>query len=363
MARDLLTSTVMQSSIKDISRASRADWMSLGNAHILLTSGTGFFGSWMIASFAAARSLGLPIEMTVLSRDPELFLQMHPSLRTISGLTFRKGDVTSATIPFSISHIVHLAMGETDGASGDSPIVAGTKHILAEAKRVGTTRLLLASSGAVYGNAPLRGDGNAPLRGGGGREYSDTPIETAIHADARLAATGIANRAAELLCREVSAARDLETVIARGFDFCGPLFPVDSRYVISTFMSAMLNGLPIHVKTPNAVRSFLDGRDLAIAFWRLLARGRSGEAYNVGSDESVTMAELADLFRAVAWKQSLQVPEIRMSGVMQGADIFRPSIAKIRTELGWRPTVSLRESLLSQAQWALEPSMDSNDNP
>lgn len=344
--------------MKEISRACRTDWAKLGDAHILLTGGTGFFGSWMIVSFMAARELGLPIEMTVLSRDPERFLQLQPALRNVKGLTFRKGDVVNATIPFSITHILHLAMGETDPKhKGGSPIVEGTRHLLAEAKRVGTARFLLASSGAVYGRAPFNPDGSYPTW-----EYSDSPAESALHSDAQLSPQGLMKREAELLCREAAAARDLETVIARGFNFCGPIFPVDGPYVISTFMSSILNGLPIHVKTPTAIRSFLDGRDLATAFWRLLARGKSGDAYNVGSDESVTMAELADFVRAVAWKSSLHVPEIRTGGVMQGSDIYRPSIAKMRNELGWSPTIGLRESLLAQAQWATESSADSIDN-
>ncbi len=359
MAAELLKSVVIQNSMNEISQACRADWAKLGNAHILLTGGTGFFGSWMIVSFVAARALGLPIEMTVLSRDPEKFLQLQPELRNVNGLTFRKGDVMNASIPFSITHILHLAMGESDpkNKSGQSPIVEGTRHLLAEAKRVGVARFLLASSGAVYGRAPFNPDGSYPPQ-----DYSDSPIETALHTDAQLAPQGAAKREAELLCREASAARDIETVIARGFNFCGPIFPVDGPYVISLFMSAILNGLPIHVKTPTAVRSFLDGRDLATAFWRLLARGKSGEAYNVGADESVTMSELADFVRAVAWKSSLHVPEIRLGGVMQGSDIYRPSIAKMRKELGWSPTIGLRESLLAQAQWATESSPDSIDN-
>lgn len=351
MPRELLKSAVLQNALKDVARVSRADWSLLGNAHLLLTGGTGFFGSWIIASFAAARAQGLPtqIELTVLSRDPERFLQLHPSLRTVKGLSFRRGDVASATIPFNVTHIMHVATSEVDagGSAKESPIVTGTRHMLSEAKRVGAARFLFASSGAVYGRAPSQSPGTP--------DYSDNSVETALHSDAQLTPAGLAKREAELLCREAAASRETETVIARGFNFCGPLFPLDGPYVVSTFLSAILNRLPIQVKSPLAVRSFLDGRDFATAYWRLLARGRSGEAYNVGSDESVTMSELADFLRAVAWKTSLHVPEIRASRVMQSADVFRPSIRKMRNELGWSPTVSLRESLLAQAQWATEP--------
>lgn len=353
---DILKNRIITDGMNDLGSQCRADARKLGNAHILLTGGTGFLGSWILVSFAALRELGLPIELTVLSRDPSKFLKNNPSFGTIPGLVFRKGDVLDATIPFSITHILHFATagakplhGETD-EEVRSRVVEGTRHMLSEAKRIGAARLLLASSGAVYGKSP-NGD-EAP-------GYSDRAIESILHRDARLSVFGAAKREAEELCRKQAATREIETIIARGFTFGGPLFPVDGPYAISTFMSSILNGRPLQVQTPSAVRSFLDGRDLAVVLWKLLANGKTGEAYNVGSDESVSMTELADLLRAVAWKLSLGIPEIRLmtptySGSTRPADIYRPSLTKLTAELGWRPTISLRESLRAHVQWAIE---------
>lgn len=352
---EILASSVIQRSMKEIGDACRADWAKLGNAHVLLTGGTGFFGSWMIVSFVVLRRLGFPIEMTVLSRDPEKFLGKNPSLRNFDGLTFRKGDVNDATIPFSITHVFHFATtsGKAEGSDHDGQVhgtgdgeirrvvVEGTRHMLAEAKRVGAVRFLFGSSGAVYGRSA---DGAC----------NDNSDETVLRPDAQLTPYGAAKRDAERLCQDVSIAREIETVIARGFTFCGPLFPIEGPYVISTFLSAIFNGVPLHVKTPNSIRSFLDGRDLVTVLWRLLASGKNGEAYNVGSDETVSMNELADLMRAVAWKVSQRIPDVKTSQVMQGSDIYRPSILKLQNQFGWKPSISLRESLLAQAQWAAE---------
>jgi nucleoside-diphosphate-sugar epimerase len=355
-SNDILESSFIKDSMAELGQKCRADALKLGNAHILLTGGTGFFGSWVLVSFAALRKLGLPIEMTVLSRDPSKFLANNPSFANIPGLVFRRGDVMDATIPFSITHILHFATAGAKPLHGETDkevhvkVVEGTRHMLSEAKRVGAARLLLASSGAVYGKSP-KGDA-AP-------GYSDRASESVLHADARLSVYGAAKREAEELCRQMAATREIETIIARGFSFGGPLFPVEGPYAISNFMSAILNNRPLQVKTPHAVRSFLDGRDLAIVLWKLLAKGKTGEAYNVGSDESVSMSDLADLLRAVAWKVSLHVPEIRLmtptySGSTRPADVYRPSIVKLATELGWAPSISLRESLRDQAQWALD---------
>ncbi|CAN5583400.1 NAD(P)-dependent oxidoreductase [soil metagenome] len=353
--KDILESRIIAEAMIDLGAKCQVDAKKLGNAHILVTGGTGFFGSWVLVSFVALRKLGLPIEMTVLSRDPAKFLANNPSFANVPGLVFRKGDVMDSTIPFSITHILHFATAGAKSLYGESDqevrskVVDGTRHLLAEAKRVGAARLLLASSGAVYGRSP-KGDEAAG--------YSNLTPEDALHADARLSAFGAAKREAEALCRQAATSRDLETVIVRGFTFGGPLFPVEGPYAISTFMSAILNDRPLQVKSPDAVRSFLDGRDLAVVLWRLLASGRTGEAYNVGSDESVSMTELADLVRAVAWKVSLRVPEIRLmtptySGSTRPTDIYRPCIDKLAREFGWRPTISLRQTLRDQAEWAL----------
>ena len=358
--KEILSSQVIQSSMKEIVRSCSEDWTKLGNAHILLTGGTGFFGSWILVSFAALRQAGFPIEMTVLSRDPDSFLAKNPMFQNLAGLTFRKGDVADATIPFSITHIFHFATSGSnpDAVDVDSEIrrtlVGGTRHLLAEAKRVGAAKFLLASSGAVYGKS-TPADGKSSKES---HELSDRPSENSLHPKARLTTYGSAKREAEELCRQASINRDIETVIARGFTFCGPLFPVQGPYVISSFMQAMLNGLPLQVKTPHAIRSFLDGRDLVTVLWKLLANGQNGSAYNVGSDESVTMSELADIMRSIALKVSLRVPEVRVApaSAMRNPDVYRPSIVKLATELGWHPSVTLRESLRAQAEWALERS-------
>lgn len=349
--KEILQSQVIQNSMPELIRRSRADWSRLGNAHILLTGGTGFFGSWILVSFAALRQEGFPIEMTVLSRDPDSFLAKNPMFQNLAGLSFRKGDVRDATIPFSITHVLHFA---TSGANPDSAepekeirstLVEGTRHMLSEAKRVGASRFLFASSGAVYGLG----------RSASGRDRSDRSREDEIDSNAALTPYGRAKREAEELCRQAAIARDVESVVMRAFTFCGPLFPVEGPYVVSSYMNSILNELPIQVKTPASIRSFLDGRDLVAAIWKILTDGKSGEAYNVGSDESVSAAELADIMRSIALKVSLRVPDVRVIGGTTGpSDIYRPSIEKLTRELGWRPAISLRESLRNQAEWALE---------
>lgn len=358
--RDFLSSAMVQNAMQELSVRCREDWTHIGPAHILLTGGTGFFGSWVIASFAALRQAGFPMRLTVMSRNPQSFLAMNPSLSQIDGLVFEKADVVSATIPSDVTHVFHFATTPTQKddpesqAEMRSTIVAGTKRMLDEAVRVCANRFLLASSGAVYGKGKSDGPEESSALASGFAPLFEHPTSG-------LTSYGAAKREAERLCFEIEKTRALETVVARGFAFSGPLFPLKGPYAISGFMTAMLNGSPLNVKAPETVRSYLDGRDLAYTLWLLMARGRRGEAYNVGGTESVTMRELADLVRATAIKVGRRIPDVHLvvptgarTGMMQSPDIYRPSLKKLQSEFGWKPDFTLKESLRDHALWATE---------
>lgn len=344
--------------MKEFANECRADWSELGKMKILMTGGTGFFGSWVLASFMALRDAGVPIQMTVLSRQPDKFLDENPLFRKLGGLTFLSGDVGTAEVPRGTTHVFHFATSPAD-RSGDEEalrrtIVDGTKRMLAEAIRVGVKRFVLASSGAVYG----QGKTDRP------RE-DELILPRPLDPSVKLTTYGQAKREAEGFCADATRARSIETVIVRGFAFGGPLFPIDAPYALSSMMKAMIDGRPLEVKSPGTVRSYLDGRDLVRALWLLLLRGRSGESYNLGSDDSVTMRGLAKEIQALAKDLGRPVPEVaeatvsptEQQGIAAGGmpDVYRPTIEKLSRHLGWKPQVSLRAGLRAYAEWLLPP--------
>lgn len=84
----------------------------------------------------------------------------------------------------------------------------------------------------------------------------------------------------------------VDVVIARLFTFCGER--LDDNKAITQFEKAAKNGEPLRIwGDGNAVRSYMHGSELGKWMWAILLRGQSGEAYDVGSDEPITLLDLA----------------------------------------------------------------------
>jgi UDP-glucuronate decarboxylase len=172
-------------------------------------------------------------------------------------------------------------------------------------------------------------------------------------------ASGQAKRAAEHLCALVGEQHGLETVVARCFAFVGPDLPLDAHFAIGNFIRDALTTDAITVSgdgTP--LRTYLDQSDLAHWLFTLLEHGRSGLAYNVGSDEVISIAELAHLVRDVLAPEKpvhiLGKPDARAA-----RNRYVPDIRKAQQQLGLSVTVPLADAIrrtgaAAQAAMALD---------
>jgi dTDP-glucose 4,6-dehydratase len=149
----------------------------------------------------------------------------------------------------------------------------------------------------------------------------------------------------------------LECTIARCFAFAGPHLPLDQHFAIGNFIRDAIGNTPIHIKgdgTP--LRSFLYMSDLAAWLWTILAKGHADRAYNVGSDEAVSIAQLAQLVAATLRPDGKGSSSLRVQidGTAQpGAApaTYVPDISRAADELALRPTVSLAEAIRRTAAW------------
>jgi dTDP-glucose 4,6-dehydratase len=326
-------------------------WQELRGQRIFVTGGTGVLGSWLLESFARANQvLGLDARAVVLTRDAEGFARRMPHLAGCAAVSLHPGDVRSFGFPEgTFSHVIHAATTSSDHPERVSPeemletIVEGTKRTLAFARQAGARKLLLTSSGAVYGRhareqATIAEDDRA----------GPDPMDPASAYDE-------GKRAAELLCALAYHAHGLETKVARSFAIVGPHVPLDGHFAAGNFLRDGLAGGPIKVSgdgTP--VRSYLHMADLAIWLWTILAAGRPGRAYNMGSDQAVTIAELAQKV-ATLFGTEVQIARAPVPG--QPAQRYVPSIQRAREELGLEVRIDLDDALLRTVNW-LVPNKD-----
>ena len=212
-------------------------------------------------------------------------------------------------------------------------IVIGTQRTLDFAVKCRASRFLLTSSGAVYGSQP--GDvSHIPDDYRGGPE----PTNPA-------AAVGHSKRAAEFLTAAYGQQHGLDVTIARCFSFVGRHLPLDMHYAIGNFMRDALSGRPVEVRGDGTqVRSYLYAADLVIWLLAILLEGTPGRAYNVGSEEDVTIADLAQrVARSV--QPSVEVRVAGLPPLFPRPDRYVPSTERARTELGLKTLIGLDEAI------------------
>ena len=258
----------------------------LGGRRIFMTGGTGILGkSWL--DYFAESMLKNPGDfvVTVLSRSPGAFLRRWPRYRELDWLKFVQGDLDHLPESSSCTDVIHAAAdthGVAEKAEWSRQIIEGTRSVLDWAVASGARRFLLTSSGAIYGPQPAALDRLS-------EDHAMAPSPLLVSS-----VYGQSKRMAEQLCAIYADSYPIEPVIGRCFALVGPHLPLDGPYAIGNFIRDALWRDNVRVRGDGrAVRTYLDGRDMVHWLTTLLTSGKAGEAYNVGSDQGVTMTELA----------------------------------------------------------------------
>ena len=332
--------------LNEILSATRPLWEEMRGQRLFLTGGTGFFGCWLVESFLhIERTLALGAHLTVLSRDPESFLNKVPHLRGQATLTLHAGDVRDFSFPEGeFRYVIHAATEASAKQLAERPhqmlstILAGTARTLDFAAAAGTRKLLLTSSGAVYGPQPPT--------------LTHMPEDFAGAPDPLLPQSvyGEGKRASELMCA-LAAQPSMEVKIARCYAFLGPHLPLDTHFAAGNFLADALAARPIAIASDGtALRSYLYASDLTAWLWTMLFRAPSLRAYNVGSEEAVSIRQLAEVAAATVHPSTpIHVAKAATVGALPARYI--PATARAQRELGLRETVSLEEAFRRTAAW------------
>lgn len=305
-------------------------WTGLDGARIFMTGGTGFIGRWMLEALAFS---DCDAEVVILSRDPDTFAARAPHLAR--RFEFVAGDVMDfAAPPGRFTHVIHAATDASAALNASDPrrmfdtIVTGTRRVLDLAVERQAGRALFLSSGAVYGAQPWD-VGHVAEDWHGGPDPRDPK-----------SSYGEGKRAAELLCAIYGQQFGLDVVTSRIFALLGPLLSLDIHFAAGNFIRDAMAGRAIRIESAGtAVRSYLYAADLTVWLWLMLLRAPRGATWNMGSEEAVSIADLARRTASVLGGPGVEVLGQADAGWNPGR--YVPSTSLVRQGLGVAPTITL----------------------
>ena len=309
----------------------------------LITGGAGFIGSHL-----AERLLESGTEVWVLDDVST------GSERNVAHLTDRDDFhlvVESVLSPAVVSELVHKCdvVYHLAAVVGVQLIVEqpghtlltniqGTENVLEYCTKFGK-RVLVASSSEVYGDHPEE----QLLREDARRIYGPTTARRWAYADSKAID--------EFLALAWHEERALDCVIVRLFNTVGPRQSGQYGMVIPRFVQAALAGTPLEVHGDGTqTRCFCHVADTVTALQGLMDdSGTSGELYNVGSQDRISIRDLAERVRSQTRSSSeiVFVPyeDVFPHGAMEEMFHREPSIERIGAAIGWSPTRTLDDIL------------------
>jgi dTDP-glucose 4,6-dehydratase len=309
---------------------------------LLITGGAGFIGSNFVRYWAQHHPDDELVVLDALTYagDRRSIAELESSGRVV----FVHGDIcdqalVEATLgEHSTETIVHFAAESHNSLAILDPArffrtnVLGTQAMCDAARRLGVNRFHHISTCEVYGDLALDSD----------ESFSeDSPYRPRTPYNASKAG-------ADHVVRSYIETFGLRATITNCCNNYGPFqFP---EKVIPLFSTRALEGetLPLYASTKNR-REWLHVEDHCRAIELVLSDGVIGETYNVGSGDEASIEEIADGVLLAAGKpESLKtiVPD------RPGHDRrYLLDSTKIRTELGWEPTVEFGPGLAATVEW------------
>lgn len=223
--------------------------------------------------------------------------------------------------------------------------VVGTLHVLAALADSGTGRVVVVSSGSVYG-----------------RRHDLSPIREDDGKDPQ-ALYPVTKWAADMLARRFATVNGLDLAVARLASPFGP-FERDtgSRPLLSPiayWATAALAGKPIVVAgDPAYRRDAIYVEDIADGIaGMLLAERLAHDAYNIGWGRGTSAAEtIAALHRLVPaldveWRPDEPSPWLSAGNLPRGP----LSCERLQKDLGWQPRYDLDSGLAAYLEWLRRP--------
>lgn len=262
-------------------------------------------------------------------------------------------SLPSGTMTASVDEVYHMAAIVPTHYFYDSPDLTyeincqGTIDLFNWCRKSGIRRFIVGSSSEIYGHICSE----------------DLPAKetTMSHFDSEEDSTRWSYAEGKLLTEHYlnHFKSDMERVCHLRFANTYGIRDMDNNHIIPYLINSVVKGTDIHINKDCMTykRTFLNNKDSARACVELMSKGKNGVAYNVGSQEEVSIYDLfrviKDLYKELTGKTySGQVfKDIHRSG-----DPLRRilSTQRLQEDTGFSPMIKLEEGLTEMLRFATD---------
>jgi nucleoside-diphosphate-sugar epimerase len=157
-----------------------------------------------------------------------------------------------------------------------------------------------------------------------------------------------------MLCTLYHERHALPIHIARPFTFLGPYQNLEAGFAITDFIRDGLRRGPLTVRGDGTtVRSYCYAADLTAMLWKILFQSRAGRVYNVGSDESISILEMANKIISIL-NSSVEVIVQSKQKIESEPSRYVPDINRGRSELGINIYTDIDKAIQRTLVWFKE---------
>ena len=308
-----------------------------GPRRCVVTGAAGFIGSHLAEALLAAGHSVVGIDCFTDYYDPAVKRRnIEPALASerfsLAEVDLRRDDlaplVEGADLVFHLAAMPGLLRSWTDFDGYMTCNVQGTQRLLEALRQAGAPHLVHVSTSSVYGRDSSGDEDRMP---------------------APISPYGVTKLAAEKLVLAYADIFDLPVTVLRYFSIFGPRQRPDMGYHI--FIERILDGQPITVfgdGSQTRGNTYVD--DCVAATLAAMEAGPSGEVFNVGGGEVVSVIDVLRLIEAITEREARIEYGPARPGEQQRA---LADTRKARAAFGWAPRTGIEAGLRAQVAWHL----------
>ena len=354
---------VVARDLADICRRLESEFSAMQGKTLFISGGAGFLGHYLVQAvlhwnrthpenppirvIASDNYIrGVPEWLTALEGDPSLTLLRH--------------DITDP-LPDGLGPLDYLI----HAASIASPIYYRRYPIETMDANVNGLRLLLERCRKQHAEGhPISGFlffSTSEIYGDPSPDQIPTPetYRGNVSCTGPRACYDESKRYGETLCVNFARQYDMPIASARPFNNYGPGLKISDRRVIPDFARDLFAGNDLVLLSDGSpTRTFCYVADAIVGYFKILVRGRAGEAYNIGNETpEISMLTLAEMLAEAARGLFGYTGKVvrKVSGdqeyLTDNPQRRCPIIAKAREELGFEPVVPIEEGLRRTLVW------------